>query len=232
MPTNYVPDDTRYNFYHAIHKALRLGHCRMLPALGSLDYRDRARTDVVLADLRGLMAVGQGHLDGENREIHTALEQRAPGASSHAADGHDDHERSFAEIEELIVLIEQAPLPERELLGRRLYKRYAAFVAHDLEHMDIEETELLTALHDAFTDEELKAIEGRIVAAIPQQKMAAVMMLMAPALNHAERVELIAKLQKAMPEPAFNGMLSAAIKPALDARDYSAVVGELMLRAA
>lgn len=232
MPTNYVPDDTRYNFYHAIHKALRLGHCRMLPALGSLDYRDRARTDVVLADLRGLMAVGQGHLDGENREIHTALEQRAPGASSHAADGHDDHERSFAEIEELIVQIEQAPLPERELLGRRLYKRYAAFVAHDLEHMDIEETELLTALHDAFTDEELKAIEGRIVAAIPQQKMAAVMMLMAPALNHAERVELIAKLQKAMPEPAFNGMLSAAIKPALDARDYSAVVGELMLRAA
>lgn len=232
MPTNYVPDDTRYNFYHAIHKALRLGHCRMLPALGSLDYRDRARTEAVLADLRGLMAVGQGHLDGENREIHTALEQRAPGASSHAADGHDDHERSFAEIEELIVLIERAPLPERELLGRRLYKRYAAFVAHDLEHMDIEETELLTALHDAFTDEELKAMEGRIVAAIPQQKMAAVMMLMAPALNHAERVALIAKLQKAMPEPAFNGLLSAAIKPALDARDYSAVVGELMLRAA
>lgn len=232
MPTNYVPDDTRYNFYHAIHKALRLGHCRMLPALGSLDYRDRDRTDAVLADLRGLMAVGQGHLDGENREIHTALEQRAPGASSHAADGHDDHERSFAEIEELIVLIEQASLPERELLGRRLYKRYAAFVAHDLEHMDIEETELLTALHDAFTDEELKAMEGRIVAAIPQQKMTAVMMLMAPALNHAERVELIAKLQKAMPEPAFNGLLSAAIKPALEARDYSAVVGELMLRAA
>lgn len=232
MPTNYVPDDTRYNFYHAIHKALRLGHCRMLPALGSLDYRDRDRTDAVLADLRGLMAVGQGHLDGENREIHTALEQRAPGASSHAADGHDDHERSFAEIEELIVLIEQASLPERELLGRRLYKRYAAFVAHDLEHMDIEETELLTALHDAFTDEELKAMEGRIVAAIPQQKMTAVMMLMAPALNHAERVELIAKLQTAMPEPAFNGLLSAAIKPALEARDYSAVVGELMLRAA
>lgn len=232
MPTNHVPNETRYNFYHAIHKALRLGHCRMLPALGSLDYRDRARTEAVLADLRGLMAVGHGHLDGENREIHTALEQRAPGASSHAADGHDDHERSFDEIEELIVLIEQAPLAERELPGRRLYKRYAAFVAHDLEHMDIEETELLAALHDAFTDEELKAIEGRIVAAIPPQKMAAVMMLMAPALNHGERVELIAKLQKAMPEPAFNGLLSAAIKPALDAREYSAVVGELMLRAA
>lgn len=232
MTTNYVPDETRYDFYRNIHKALRLGHCRMLPALGSLDYRDRSRTEVVLADLRNLMAVGRGHLEGENREIHAALEQRAPGASSHAADDHEDHERSFADIEALIIAIEQAPLPERELLGRRLYRRYAVFVAHDLEHMDIEETELLMALHEAFTDDELKAMEGRIIAAVPPQKMAAVMMLMAPALNHGERVELVAKLQKAMPEPAFDGLLAGAIKPSLDARDYSAVVGELMLRAA
>lgn len=232
MTTNYVPDETRYNFYHAIHKALRLGHCRMLPALGSLDYRDRARTEAVMADLRNLMAVGRGHLEGENREIHVALEQRAPGASSHAADGHDDHERSFAEIEGMIHAIEQAPVNERELLGRRLYRRYAVFVAHDLEHMDIEESELLTALHEAFTDDELKAIEGRIVAGVPPQKMAAVMMLMAPALNHGERVEFVAKLQKAMPEQAFSGILANAIKPALETHEFSAVVGELMLRAA
>lgn len=232
MTTNYVPDETRYNFYHAIHKALRLGHCRMLPALGSLDYRDRVRTEAVMADLRNLMAVGRGHLEGENREIHAALEQRAPGASSHAADGHDDHERSFVEIEGMIHAIEQAPASERELLGRRLYRRYAVFVAHDLEHMDIEESELLTALHESFTDDELKAIEGRIVAGVPPQKMAAVMMLMAPALNHGERVELVAKLQKAMPEQAFNGILVNAIKPALDTREFTAVMGELMLRAA
>lgn len=232
MTTNYVPDETRYNFYRNIHKALRLGHCRMLPALGSLDYRDRARAEAVMADLRNLMAVGRGHLEGENREIHAALEQRAPGASSHAADDHEDHERSFAEIEEMIVMIEQAPLPERELLGRRLYRRYAVFVAHDFDHMDIEESELLMALHEAFTDDEMKAIEDRIVAGVPPQKMAAVMMLMAPALNHSERVDLVAKLQKALPEPAFEGLLANAIKPALDSRDYAAVIGELMLRAA
>jgi len=232
MPTNYMPDETRFNFYRNIHKALRLGHCRMLPALGALDYRDRARIEAVMGDLRNLMAMGRGHLEGENREIHVALEERAPGVSSHAADDHADHEASFAEIEGMILAIEQAPLPERELLGRRLYRRYAVFVAHDLEHMEIEETELLMALHDAFTDEELKAMEARIVAAVPPQKMAAVMMLMAPALSHGERVELVGKLQKALPAPAFDGVLANAIKPALDGADYSAVIGELMLRAA
>lgn len=232
MPKNDLPDETRYNFYHAIHKALRLGHCRILPALGSLDYRDRARTESLMADLRNLMAVGRGHLEGENREIHAALEERRPGASAHATDDHEDHESSFAEIDALIGAVEQAAITERELAGRRLYRRYAAFVAHDLEHMDGEETELLSALHEAFTDDELKAMESRIVSAIPPQKMAAVMMLMAPALNHGERVDLLAKLQKAMPETAFNGLLSTAIKPALDGNDFSAVVGELMLRAA
>lgn len=232
MTSNYVPDETRYNFYRNIHKALRLGHCRMLPALGCLDYRDSARTAAVMSELRHLMAVGRGHLEGENREIHAALEQRAPGASAHAADDHDGHEASFAEIEAMISAIEQAAVAERDLLGRRLYHRYALFVAHDLEHMDIEETELLMALHQAFTDDELKAMEARIVAAVPPQKMAAVMMLMAPALNHGERVDLVARLQKALPEQAFNGLLGTAIKPALDSRDYSAVVGELMLRAA
>lgn len=232
MTTNYVPDETRYNFYHGIHKALRLGHCRMLPQLGALDYRDRAKTAQVMAELRQLLAVGRGHLDGENREIHVALEQRVPGASAHAADDHEGHESSFEEIEQLIRAIEQADLPQRELAGRRLYRRYAVFAAHDLEHMNVEETELLAALHDAFTDEELMAIEGRIIAAVPPEKMMAVMALMAPAMNHGERVELLAKLQKAMPEQAFRGLLSAAIKPALPANDYAAVVGELMLRAA
>jgi hypothetical protein len=232
MTTNYVPDESRHNFYHAIHKALRLGHCRMLPALGSLDYRDRARTEAVMADLRNLLAVGRGHLEGENREIHAALEERAPGASAHAADDHEGHEESFAELEQMIAAIEQAPVSGRELMGRRLYRRYAVFAAHDLEHMHAEETELLTALHEAFTDDELKAMEGRIIAAVPPQKMAAVMMLMAPALNHGERVDLVAKLQKAMPEPAFDGLLAGAIKPSLREEDYSAVIGELMLRAA
>lgn len=232
MTTNDLPDETRYNFYHAIHKALRLGHCSILPALGSLDYRDRAKTEKVMADLRRLLAVGRGHLEGENREIHAALEQRVPGASAHAAHDHEDHEASFAEIEELIRAIEQAELPQRELAGRRLYRRYAVFAAHDLEHMNVEETELLTALHDAFTDEELKAIEGRIIASIPPEKMMAAMALMAPALNHDERVELLAKMQQAMPEAIFQGVLASAIKPSLAVNDYAALMGELMLRAA
>lgn len=232
MNTNYIPDEKRHDFYHAIHKALRLGHCRMLPALGNHNYRDPERTAELMAELRGLLVLARSHLEGENREIHAALEERAPGASAHAAEDHGEHERSFAEIEELIRAVETASHATREKAGRALYKRYAVFAAHDIEHMNVEETEMLVALHDAFTDDELRAIETRIVSAIPPQKMAAYMALMAPALNHGERVELLAKLQKVMPDTIFNGLLANTIKPSLAANDYAAAIGELMLRAA
>jgi hemerythrin-like domain-containing protein len=227
-----VPDHHRHNFYNGIHKALRLAHCRMLSALGSNDFNDQDKTARLLAELRGVLALGKGHLDGENREIHTALEQRAPGASARAAADHDDHEKSFAELEGLIRAVEQAPRSLRLQAGQALYRRYAIFAAHDFEHMNEEETELLATLQSLFTDEELRAIEHRIVSAIPPQKMAAAMTLMFPAMNHGERVEMAAKLQQAMPEPLFKGFLNDTIKPALSASDYAAVIGELMLRAA
>jgi hypothetical protein len=227
MASSIVIDESRHNFYHIIHKALRLGHCRILAALGSHDYRDAARTAVLMAELRGLLVLGKGHLDGEDREIHAPLEQRVPGASAHATDDHEEHAHSFEEIETLIRAVETSTDATREAAGHALYKRYALFAAHDFEHMNAEETELLATLHGAFTDEELHGMEGRIVGAIPPPKMAAYLKLMIPAMNHRERVEFIGRMKSAMPEPVFSGVLSEAIKPSLTPEEFAACVREL-----
>jgi hypothetical protein len=230
--TSAIPDETRYNFYYVIHKALRFGHCRMLAAIGSNDFTNEPATRVLLDELRGLIVLGRSHLEGENREIHAALEARLPGASAHAADDHGHHEQSFAELESLIRAVEVA-LPERRpLAGRALYRRYALFAADDMEHMHEEETDLLMALHRAFTDEELHAIEGRIVSAIPPAKMMAYGRLMMPALSHPERVALLTKMQGGMPAAAFQALLAESVKPSLPAEDYSAIIAEMMLRQA
>ncbi len=232
MASTRVIDEKRHNFYHIIHKALRLGHCRMLAALGSHDYRDAARTAELMAELRGLVALGKGHLEGEDREIHAPLEARRPGASAHAAEDHEDHAQSFEDLEALIRAVETATPAMRETAGRALYRRYAVFAAHDFDHMHAEETELLSELHGAFTDEELHGIEGRIVAAIPPAKMADYLKLMIPAINHSERVDFIGKLKTAMPEPVFNAVLTETIRPSLPPEDYAACLGDLTRRTA
>lgn len=227
--TSIIPDETRYNFYHVIHKALRLGHCRMLAAIGANDFENETTTRTLLDDLRALIVLGRSHLESENREIHAALEARMPGASAHAADDHGHHEQSFAELESLARSVDVAVPGRRTHAGRALYRRYALFAADDLHHMNEEETDLLCALHKAFNDEELHAIEGRIVAAIPPAKMMAYAKLMLPALNHPERVELLSKMQQVMPPPVFTGLIADAVKPSLAPDDYRAIMSALSL---
>jgi hypothetical protein len=227
-----LPNESRHNFYHAIHKGLRLGHCRMLAALGSHDFGNEPKTRALLEELRSLIGLGRSHLEGENREIHSALEARKPGASSHAADDHHHHELAFAELESLIRAVEAAAQGNRNRAGNALYKRYATFAAADMEHMHEEETELLSALQDAFNDDELQAIEGRIVSAIPPQKMMAYMRLMMPALNHPERVGMLSKLQSAMPPQVFDGLLAEGVKPSLERSDFEAAAKAIGFRLA
>ena len=230
--THVQPDPSRHNFYNVIHKALRFGHCRMLSALGSLDFSDERGTTLLLAELRGFLALGKGHLDSENREIHAAIEARSPGASDHAAEGHEHHEQSFAELEALIRAVEVATADSRALAGQALYYRFALFAADDIAHMHEEETELLHALQQAFSEEEMRDIERRIVSAIPHDKMMKYLALMMPAINHGERVAMLGGMQKAMPQPVFDGIMSDIVRPALDGGAFAALSAALGLRQA
>lgn len=227
-----MPDETRHNFYLIIHKALRLGHCRILPAIGSHDFTEEGKTRDLLDELRRLIDLGRTHLNSENREIHAVLESRKPGASAHAADDHKHHEQAYAELESLIRAVEVAIPSRREFAGRALYRRYALFAADDMVHMNEEETDLLQVLHGLFTDAELVAMEDRIVAAIAPSKMAAYLRLMMPAMNHGERVAMLASMHKAMPPQVFEGVLAEAVKPSLSATEYQAAVATLGLRQA
>lgn len=203
-------DDSRHNFYHSMHKALRLGHCRMLAELGAHDYATASDTATLLQRLRALIELDRAHLDGENREIHPALETRQPGAATQAAEDHAHQEQAFAELESLIRAVDVAIASRRPLAGQALYHRYALFAAADMEHMYAEETEVLSALHAAFSDDELIAIEARMVGAIAPPEMAAYMSLMVPALNQGERAAFLTRMRNALPEMAFAGMLAGS----------------------
>ena len=74
-----------------------------------------------------------------------------------------------------------------DLLGRELVRRFQTFVAQQLQHMDREEREVMAVLWAGLTDAEIGAISGRIVADIPQPRLAELMALILPALSAPER---------------------------------------------
>lgn len=209
----------RYDFYYAVHKGLRLGHARLLPAIGSTDLDDPDARDGLIAALRGFLTLARSHLHHENAEIHAALEIRRPGASAHAAEDHDDHERTFAEIDALLARLEDATGADAAQAGRALYRRWARFIADDFAHMEEEEGELLRVLQDSFDDRELQGIEQRIISAIPPAEMTGFMRLIVAAMSHAERVGMLGAMKAGMPAAVFGRMIEEAVRPSIDAAD-------------
>lgn len=226
------PSAPRHNIYHAVHKGLRLGHSRLMSALGSNDFSDEVTTRLLLAQLRAFLQLAEKHLHSEETEIHTAIELRSPGATSHAHEGHESHEAAFAEIETLIRSVEDAGSAAAQQHGDALYRRYCSFAAADIEHMHGEETELLPTMHRLFSDDELRGIEGRIVAAIPPALMMGFLRLIIPAINHQERLAMLAGLKADVPPEVFSAILNDAVKPSLGADEYRALVAPLSLKAA
>lgn len=232
MEQKTLPQPGRHNMYYGIHKGLRLGHTRLLERLSVTDFTDAAATQTALAELRRFLDLAEGHLHSEEGKIHPKVEARAPGATAHADEGHEHHEQAFVELEDLACRVESASAAERPVAGQALYLRYARFAGDDFVHMEGEETELLGALQLLFTDDELRAIEGEILGAIPPGRMDGYTRLIVAALSRPERIGMLSEMRAAMPAEVFAGVLAQSVRPALAAEDWADLARALDLRIA
>ncbi|MAZ15101.1 MAG: hypothetical protein CL535_02005 [Ahrensia sp.] len=202
--------EAKEDLYYMVHKGVRLANVRMLTALGQADAGDDASIDAVLQQLYGHLEMSRSHLDHENREVHSAIEARCPGGSDHAADDHDDHLESFSELRRLAEDVASATV-DRPAKLRRLYQRFALFVADDFQHMHEEETVLQPLLEANFTNAELLDINQRIVSDIPPAKMAQFLRFMLGGASRSERIGMLTGMQMGMPAEVFSGIMHTVV---------------------
>ena len=202
----------RPDLYSTIHKALRQFMTDTLGRVGWLDTGDADELQATLQQVRALLAVCRSHLEHENRHVHPALEARRPGTTTRIAEEHREHEEHLAALQTDVERLQQQP---DAAAAQRLYRHLALFVADNFRHMHYEETAHNQALWDAFSDDELRAIEAGIVASIPFDEMALVLRWMAPALSPAMRAAFFGPMQQAMPPEAFRAVLDV-VRPTLN----------------
>ena len=161
--------------------------------------------------VRELVELCRLHLEKEEQFVHPALEAAIPGSSSRTARDHDDHLRAFDRLETGVRAVERATGERAAAAAGRLYRDLALFTADNLVHMHGEEVDNNAILWATLSDEEILAIERRLVASIPPQKMGGVLRWMAPAMTPAERAKFFANLRAKLPPPAFATVMSDVI---------------------
>ena len=190
----------RLDLYAHIHKALRLFMSDTLLQLSRLDVDDPQDLAAGLAQLDALLDAAHHHVERENQFVHAAIEARSAGVSAPIAAEHEEHLDAIAGLRAEAVALRALPSPGA---AQRLYRRFAAFVAHNFEHMGIEESRHNQALWAAYTDAELLDIHHRILASLGPQEMSEVLRWMIPALNPAERAVVVGGLPPQVQAPVL-----------------------------
>ncbi|MGI1661038.1 hypothetical protein ACRDNQ_02260 [Palleronia sp. KMU-117] len=201
--------ERRHDPYGAVHKGIRAAHMRCLVAIGAADAASDAQIARLVAEINEHLAMCGTHLEDENAVLHVALDARRPGATAHAAEDHDDHLASFAELKALLSPLAAAAPGNRAPVLAALYRRFGRFVADDLLHMEHEEHVLLPDLQAAFTDEELRELEGRIVATIPPEHMVLFLDAMLEAMPKADGTAMLDAMRAGMPPAAYAALMQA-----------------------
>lgn len=211
----------RYDIYGPIHKGLRRSMCSLLERIGSNTFTDAAQRTALLNEMRQLLSLTSSHLKHEETFMHPSIEERAKGASSKLASEHIEHNEEMDELRALAAQVESATDAARPAAVKKLYLAFSGFVAENLVHMGEEETDMQTrVLHAHFTDEEIMAMEGRILAGLPPELIMGFMNIMIPAMNRDERVGLLGMMKQGAPPEAFNAVLQVAARPNLSAADF------------
>lgn len=205
----------RIDLYAGIHKALRHFMTDTLHRVGRMDVADADDMARTLGQLDALLEECLHHLQRENEFFHTAMEARQPRGASRTADDHIEHLDSIEALQAEAAALRVAPQGERAMLGLRLYRHLALFVAENFQHMQYEETHNNAVLWAHYSDAELAALHDRLVASIPPAEMAAIGAWMVPALTPFERAMMFGEMKAHAPAPVYRAMLDA-VRPHLD----------------
>jgi hypothetical protein len=210
----------RMDLYAGIHKALRSMMVDTLAEVGRMDVDDAQELEAGTQRVLDLLSVCTGHLAHENDFVHAAIEARAPGASAAVAHDHESHVADIDRLAALTRALRSAAPEARAGASLNLYRELSRFIAHNFEHMLVEETAHNAVLWAHYTDAELMAIHDALVASIPPHEMMVIARWMIPAMNPTERAMVLGDMRAKAPPPAFAAIL-ATVQPHLGASGWA-----------
>jgi len=197
----------RHDLYRHIHKGLRAAMFDAVQRVGSTDPADAAALGATLDQVERLLAFMNAHVRHENEHVHAAIEARTPGGARRTADDHHEHVECLAALRAQVAGMRGLAGGAAADAMHRLYLDLAEFVAENLQHMRIEETQNNAQLWVLYGDAELAAIHDRLLASVEPATMAEAVSWMARGLTLPELVGLVSEARSNVPAPAFEAML-------------------------
>ena len=216
------------SLWRDIHKGLRWGLSVLVTDSGSLDPADEeARADFVTT-LALVVDVLDSHARTEDAVTGPVVEHHLPELGAQIAAAHAAMDPKVQALVESAEALEGATDPRAAMLA--LHLDLSAFTAEYLAHVDFEERTVLPALEGALGVDGVRELEQAFLAAVPPEEKLDGMVLMFPAMNVEERVEVLGMIREGAPADWFDQVWEVAAE-VLEPDDVEVLAGRLQLDA-
>lgn len=210
---------SRPSFYIEVHKGIRSMLHDMTVRSGRVDWTDTASLASFSTTLQGGFALLSSHAETEERFIDPLLEKHAPEIAAVLGAAHEEQEVQLHELLVAVNSIDPASADAR-VRGQQLVVALSRVIGEMLTHMADEEEIAMPALWEKLDDAAILQVHQQIVASIPPEKMERFLRWMLPAINSAERVQMLGGMRATAPQPVFafvRGLAASVLTPEEDA---------------
>lgn len=187
------------DLYREVHKGLRVALFDLLQSAGSLDCSDSASVGnfvQLFDDVDMMLQTHHTHEDGP--ELGALINAHASSVLAVIQKGHDWSDEQLIELRSLVgelVAGAKSSVP--------MYEALQTFSIGYLEHMQVEEKQVMPALQQAVSTEALMDILMAIRGSVPPPDMCVFLRYMLPAMNPDERAMTLGGMKAGAPPEIF-----------------------------
>jgi hypothetical protein len=177
----------RIDLFTTIHKGLRAMLFDLATDAARIDLTSNIAVDLLVERILRAVDFFDEHARHEDTHVFPAIRAAAPELAHQLASEHLILEAVQAEVEACAESLAEASADERWPIGAQLVRLLNRLIIQHLAHMGREETEANEALWAAHSDDELLALQMRLVNGIAPARFQEWMIMISPALDPLER---------------------------------------------
>jgi len=215
-----------FDLYREVHKGLRRALFELTTEVGAADLASVSGRCATVERMGAVVALLHAHHGHEDRFIQPLIVAHDAVLAALIDDGHADADADLVSIEQQVVALAAADGDEAVVLGLDLYRFLALFTARYLAHMAFEEGGVMAMLRQAMSVDELVEVEMALRGSVPPPLMCEFIAVMVPAMNPAERADMLGGMHAGAPPEIFE-VFRSATEAALSPEDYSDLAGRI-----
>lgn len=201
----------RYNSFNIIHKGLRAALYQTALQLQQTDFTEGDQSEEALNKVKEIVMLFEGHAHKEDHFVLPMINEYEPSVVAAFNGEHEEDEKLGKELNKAVEKVaNSSTVIEKIVSGRELTESFVRFMVFNLNHMAKEEDIINKILWRYYSDDEIKAVVGKISKADPPWIHEFYVTWMIRGINNAEAIAWMKAIEKGVPPVVFQSLVQKA----------------------